>query len=338
MSPHAVNTFVSDLVHMAQAMERLPQVEKELIEALDQVAIKEQYIQRLQGERIDHANSIEELRRQVKSVEGQRDDAELRFLLADDRAQHAIKALRDVAGSLGVTISVIDPRPEAQAVEPVNPKMGWDQWAEGQSADPLPIQHTVVLDVTPDGEVHSPTSDTVGPTASIPGSFVHVSPPVSSDNATAADVSMTSGQSEVDPTISVTLQPNTLVMSGGTTQGVGGTGTTADGLRVNEGSVQPHPTEASVGPVPLPSGVSSQGEGHGEGSVSGDPTATSIKTAQSAFVPSAEMQDTAPTMTSASDPEPMPRYTWAWYQWRDRTIEDRVKDGLPAVSQASHYS
>lgn len=292
MSPHAVNTFVSDLVHMAQAMERLPQVERELVEAKDQVEIKENYIQHLQMRSIDAANEISDLRTQVKAMEGQRDDAELRFLLADDRAQHAIKALRDVAGSLGVTISVIDPpkeeaKPEPVTTLPVDDMHDWNQaWA--QSADPLPIQPTAEPTVTQGGGEHSPTSDTVGPTADTLGSSSAQSPTVSSDNATTADVST----SLTEPV-----------------------------------SVQPHPTIPSADPVPLPSGVSSNEGGTVPGvSVPVDPIASPITTTEGGGT------------NAASDPEPLPRYTWAWYQWRDRTIEDRVKDGLPAVSQASHYS
>lgn len=129
MSPH-VGNFVQDLVEMAKATEMLPQVQAEnerLIrdnaEMADKVAAREETILRLKAD-------IERLNEAVREAEVSRDDAELRFLEADDVANRVHRKVADVEAVL---------RSMAADLEGLKPKLLEPPQAEPQDqSEPLP--------------------------------------------------------------------------------------------------------------------------------------------------------------------------------------------------------
>lgn len=109
MSPN-INSFVGDLVEMARAMEELPQVKAALLqmqnanlELSDAIAHREERIIELKTE-------IEAKASTIRSLEVARDDAELRFLEADDRTQRALGFVKTMFGSAGGLIQALEPQ------------------------------------------------------------------------------------------------------------------------------------------------------------------------------------------------------------------------------------
>lgn len=93
MSPHAVNNFVSDLVLMAQAMERLPQVEAELANARRVAEERWDTIEACKADLEQSRTYAASLEAKVRETEASRDDAELRFLELDEKAGNAVHLL-----------------------------------------------------------------------------------------------------------------------------------------------------------------------------------------------------------------------------------------------------
>lgn len=121
MSPHAVNNFVSDLVLMAQAMEELPKVKAELDRANDQVEAYAKQVQALEMRLIDRNAEIDTLHSNIRSLEVARDDAELRFLEADDKSQQVVRLLGQIAGHAAHAEAIIvPPKPEPPVAEVVH--------------------------------------------------------------------------------------------------------------------------------------------------------------------------------------------------------------------------
>lgn len=150
MTSDRVNSFVGDLVQMAQAMERLPQVEHELNaykrgnEVLHQaVADREESILKLKAEIEAHLATI-------RKVEAERDDAELRFLDSEDRTKSALSFIKATFGSAGSLIQALEPpaptpvavpadaQPEMKAID--NPLYGDPQepMQPQDQSEPLP--------------------------------------------------------------------------------------------------------------------------------------------------------------------------------------------------------
>lgn len=142
MSPHAVSNFVGDLVEMAKAFEELPKVREELVHVKGECTAFQDMIQSREVHILSLKAELEAAQATIRSLEVARDDAELRFLEADDRANHSIVALRTIAANLGSAITVLDPpKPEPVQAQPVEVKEEppISSWAtpEGQSvADP----------------------------------------------------------------------------------------------------------------------------------------------------------------------------------------------------------
>ena len=116
MSPHAANSLITDLVEMAKASERLPIAELELSEARQDLHSKGDHIQRLELRAHEYKAEIEALHAAIRDLEVARDDAELRFLEADERTASALAFVRTVFGNAGSLIQALDP---PRAVEPV---------------------------------------------------------------------------------------------------------------------------------------------------------------------------------------------------------------------------
>src|SRR5215469_7946286 len=90
-----VSNFAASLVEMARAMERLPNAEAELRNVKGELDAAYASIQRLELRAIGRANELNALQSQLREMEAQRDDAELRFLELED-------TLRAVRRALGV--------------------------------------------------------------------------------------------------------------------------------------------------------------------------------------------------------------------------------------------
>lgn len=129
MSPN-VGNFVQDLVHMAQATERLPLVEAELERANTAVEAYATQVQRLEMKLIDRANEIDTLHAKVREAEQGRDAAETMFLECDDK----LSAFRRLAQSFSSDLTSL-----VKAQEPVPPvAIPVEEPLPGVSVDPLP--------------------------------------------------------------------------------------------------------------------------------------------------------------------------------------------------------
>lgn len=137
MSPHAVSNFVGDLIEMAKAFEDLPKVQAELGEIkADNDKLHQTVMEREQAIQ-DYKATIDDLQRKVRDLEVARDDAELRFLEADDKLhgvakafQVALEAVDHADKVMEQAIAKPEPTPEPVEVKP------------GQSeADPTSTAH-----------------------------------------------------------------------------------------------------------------------------------------------------------------------------------------------------
>lgn len=118
MTKEHVTDFVSELVTMAQATQRLPQVEAEAAElrgALDHAAAT---IQRLELKLIERAGEIDALHSNVRSAEAARDDAELRFLEASDSVAAFTRLVKSFSVDAGVLVKALEPEPVAPPFTP----------------------------------------------------------------------------------------------------------------------------------------------------------------------------------------------------------------------------
>lgn len=103
MSPHAMNTFVSDLVEMAKAVEELPQVKAELEAARHDLNTAADRIQQLELRIIDYKNKIDDQIALTRKAEADRDEAERLFLEETDRTsafKSFVEGLFGTAGNL----------------------------------------------------------------------------------------------------------------------------------------------------------------------------------------------------------------------------------------------
>lgn len=152
MSPHAINSLVSDLVAMAQATERLPIAEQELSEARQEITAKYDTIQRLELKLIDRAAEIDTLHRSIRELEVAKDAAETMFLEADDRTSRALDFVKATFGTAGALIQALEPqRPEPVTERPfVTPSAEGDHAVVGESAtDPIQTAATSTGAETP---------------------------------------------------------------------------------------------------------------------------------------------------------------------------------------------
>jgi len=94
---------------MAQAMERLPVVEAELNEARYQLKANHDYVQTLQTRLVDRATEIDTLKAKVLTAEASRDDAELRFLEAEDIAGTLKNVLRRAMDDADSALKAVEP-------------------------------------------------------------------------------------------------------------------------------------------------------------------------------------------------------------------------------------
>lgn len=120
MTSEKINSFVGDLVAMARAMERQPELEHEI--ATLQRSLNESQAARaaLEGSNDILRNHIDDLNAKIAEVTKERDDAGFRCLEADDRAAVALDLARTLQVGLGQVIAKLEPKPEP-VVELPNP-------------------------------------------------------------------------------------------------------------------------------------------------------------------------------------------------------------------------
>jgi len=95
MTHEHVSSLVTDLVHMAEATKRLPEIQRELDEARRRTFEDGERIARLELRLRDMQDERDALQAKLRSVEAERDDAGFRQLEAEDKIAH----LRSVAES-----------------------------------------------------------------------------------------------------------------------------------------------------------------------------------------------------------------------------------------------
>jgi hypothetical protein len=160
MSPHAVNSLVTDLVEMAKAVELVPTLEAE--------------IARLKGIEADLTQAKEyaaSLEQRLHNAEVARDDAEMRFLEADDAAHKAIGVLNQIMGYSDSIQSQVrnardlidppkpQPEPVSVQVDPT-PFVNTQETPSASVPRPSAFSPDVATSGTPEGQSESlPTTD-----------------------------------------------------------------------------------------------------------------------------------------------------------------------------------
>lgn len=167
MSPNAVNDVANSFVEMAKAYEQLPYIEENLRLAHARLEEQRQHIAGLETNIIGYKADIEGLNAHSHKLEAERDDAELRFLEAEEKLGTYTKVVRDLAAGLGM---VDKPEPAPTVIEP-EPVQATDYSfhepmpigdMQGQSeADPMPVS---IADTssTAEGTGAAPNVDTHG--------------------------------------------------------------------------------------------------------------------------------------------------------------------------------
>ena len=103
-----VSSLVSDLVQMAEATRRLPEVERELAEMRSASSRDGDTIARLERKLMDRSAEIDELKSKLRSVEAERDDAGFRQLEAEDKVAALTNAIEGVFPALGEALGTVD--------------------------------------------------------------------------------------------------------------------------------------------------------------------------------------------------------------------------------------
>ncbi len=135
-------SFIGSLVEMAKAYEELPGVKYNLDLAnstiqhyADTVREREESILRLKAK-------IETLNAKVRSTEVERDDAELRFLEADERTNRALDFIKNTFGNAGSLIQALEPpKPVAEPI-PTYTEDPLDQRAADPTQAPVNLTGT----------------------------------------------------------------------------------------------------------------------------------------------------------------------------------------------------
>jgi len=119
MSPN-INSFVGDLVAMAQAMDELPKVQAALTSSEAECNQLSQTVQDRELSILTYKARIETLHERVRSLEVERDDAGFRVLELEDRMSTALRSFRLISDEVASAVLLIDPpmpEPIAETVE-----------------------------------------------------------------------------------------------------------------------------------------------------------------------------------------------------------------------------
>lgn len=224
--------FVSDLVAMAKAFEELPQVKAELedakhhfSEASQRIIEREESILKLKAE-------LEASHEARRKVEAERDDAELRFLEADERTSRALDFIKTTFGSAGSVIQSLEPpAPVAVPTPPAEPEVKHEAlWDTVRKTFEVPEGYQAVYDA--DGRATGEVVKVVKVGAS-EGNLLRTIHEYDTDAA------QPTGQGAADPT--ATMQSSEVIpQTGPVSQSA--SGTIADG-----------PVDAATEPVSVPS-------------------------------------------------------------------------------------
>lgn len=104
-----VNNLAHSFVAMAQAYERLPQVQADLAHANDCISDYAAQVQRLELRLIDAANEADAILEALRKAEEARDEATQAFLEADDRTERALDVVRSLMGNAGSFLKTLEP-------------------------------------------------------------------------------------------------------------------------------------------------------------------------------------------------------------------------------------
>lgn len=146
MTSHQVNDLASSFVAMAQAFEKLPQVEAALDDARVSIDAQAATIQRLELKLIERANEIAEVQAKLRKSEEDRESAEAMFLEADDKLGKFATLAKNALG-LVTPEPVVTPQPEPQPEASGAPIAGNGNADPGERAvDPSVTPTTPVMD------------------------------------------------------------------------------------------------------------------------------------------------------------------------------------------------
>ena len=121
MTHEHVTDFAQELVKMAMATTRVPQLEQEVRTLRNENNHNLDTIQRLELKLIDKEARIESLQSTIRSLEVSRDDAELRFLECDDAKGTLVRVLEGFMADAKGVLQAIAPVAEA-VTEPTLPR------------------------------------------------------------------------------------------------------------------------------------------------------------------------------------------------------------------------
>lgn len=188
MTSEHVSSFVTDLVEMAKAMERVPQLEQQLKDS--QREWSNAYERTVELESLLEASRryAASLEQRCHDLEVSRDDAELRFLECDDAKSTLVRTLESLIGDAkGVLAAVTPPEPTPVPTPVVEPRDTY----QGVKTEPSPFVSTETQS-SGDGQVMaSPSADA----SSSEGTSVGESAPHWTE-----PVDIVAGQSAADPT------------------------------------------------------------------------------------------------------------------------------------------
>lgn len=150
MSPHAVNTFVSDLVIMAQATEKLPLVEAECERLKLEVASYAEAVQRLELKLLARNDDIDGLNSRIRSLEVERDDASFRELEAIDKVDAVKSVVETIIRQAEFLNETLFPKPiEAVNLEAIAQPLKVEEHVElPKASDWVPSQGQSEVDPT----------------------------------------------------------------------------------------------------------------------------------------------------------------------------------------------
>lgn len=202
MSPH-VSSFVHDLVAMAQATERLPQLEGQVADLQEQVDYYARTVQDRELSIVEYKRTIDELQAKVRALEVERDDASFRVLEAEDQTASTISKARNAAAALAEIISALDPPKPEPKPEPIIEE---PSFVAGSFSNPLPgtaeVAQSAPVPFPPTTETTAtPTSQDAGIGYNPPEDRDLGNPPMPSPmiSSTSQDTSAESPEQPFDP-------------------------------------------------------------------------------------------------------------------------------------------
>jgi hypothetical protein len=165
-------SFVHDLVAMATAADKVPQLEARIAELEKIESGLVTTVQDIEKRLIDAHSAHDETRARLRNAEVARDDAEFRFLEADDAKLVAVRTMRTVVAEAEAFVKAMTPKEE----EPVRPDysgkylcdlQGWmgityEQWLEhGGSSSRYVLYKPLEATAAPNGPSESISSSAV---------------------------------------------------------------------------------------------------------------------------------------------------------------------------------